>query len=196
MSLEKLLKLAEKIKDEELRKKVIDLLKNPKLSNPEIIYPCENAEKIPSSISAHHSRDGGHIEHTASVTELAIKIAEHFEKTYNAKINYDHLIAGALLHDWMKIYIFRKAPAGWGVTGCTIDHAVLAACELYARGFPEEVIHIVEAHGGDLGQQAARPQTIEALIVFYADVLDAVVESFIRGTENLKIILFPEEEEQ
>ncbi len=193
-NLDKLLELAKKIKDEELRKKVIEFLKDPKLSNPEFLYPPEDPEKIPSSISAHHSREGGHIEHTASVTELAIKLAEHFENVYGVKINMDYVIAGALFHDWMKIYLFKRYAGKWCSSGCLIDHAVLCACELYARGFPEEVIHIVEAHGGDLGQVAARPQTIEALIVFYADVLDAVVEHFLRGNE-IKMLLLNENEE-
>jgi len=191
--LEELVKLAERIKDETLRKKVIDLLKNPKLSNREFVYSPEDPEKIPSALSGHHARKGGNIEHTISVTKLAIKMAEHFEEAYGAKINYDYLIAGAILHDWMKVFIYRKIPGGWGFSGCTVDHAVLAACELYKRDFPEEVIHIVEAHGGDLGQSAARPQTVEALIVFYADVLDSAFDSLTKG-ENLKVILFPEEE--
>lgn len=190
----KLIELAKKIKDEELREKVIQLLKDPKLSNPEIIYPHSDPEKIPSSLGSHHSKEGGHTEHTASVTELAMKIAEHFEKTYGVKINYDYLIAGALLHDWMKIYHFTKSHGVWKHSGCLIDHAVLTACELYARGFPEEVIHIVEAHGGDLGQVAARPQTLEALIVFYADVTDSAIESFIAPREQPKIFIIPEGE--
>jgi 7,8-dihydroneopterin 2',3'-cyclic phosphate phosphodiesterase len=187
---EKLIELAKKIKDRELREKVIDIIENPKLSNEEILYEAESIEEIPSSTNAHHSHEGGNIEHTISVTELAIKIAEHVEKTYGVKINYDYLIAGALLHDLMKIYQLKRDSSGKFVhSGCLIDHAVLCACELYARGFPEEVIHIVEAHGGDLGQAAARPQTIEALIVFYADVLDAAIESFIRPKENLAMLL-------
>ena len=191
--MKKLFELAKKIEDEGLREKVIEFLKDTKLSNPEIIYPHSDPEKTPSSLGSHHSKEGGHVEHTVSVTELAMKIAEHFEKMYEVKINYDHLIAGALLHDWMKIYIYKKNAGTWGFSGCTIDHAVLTACELYARGFPEEVIHIVESHGGDLGQVAARPKTIEALIVFYADVLDSAFDSMVKGNET-KIILFPEEE--
>ncbi len=196
MSMKKLLELAEKIRDEKLRKKVIEIIKNPKLSNEEIIYPASSPEQIPSSLNAHHSNEGGHIEHVASVTELAIKIAEHVEKTYGANINFDHLIAGALLHDWMKIYHFRKHAGKWEHTGCLLDHAVLTACELYARGFPEEVIHIVEAHGGDLGQVAARPQTLEALIVFYADVLDASIESMLRPAEQVKFLILHGEGEE
>ncbi len=192
--MKKVLKLAEKIKDEKLRKKVIEMFENPELSNREIIYPSSEHEKIPSSLGAHHSKEGEHIEHVISVTELAIKMAENFEKMYSVKINYDYLIAGALLHDWGKIYHFTKTQGVWAHSGCTIDHAVLTACELYARGFPEEVIHIVEAHGGDLGQVAARPQTLEALIVFYADVVDSAVESFIRPSEQPKIFIIPEGE--
>ncbi len=193
--LKKLIELAKKIKDENLRKKVIEVLKHPKLSNGELVYPASPQEEIPSSLNSHHARDKGNVEHVISVTELAIKIAEHVEKTYGAKINFDHLIAGALLHDWAKAFIFTRRAGKWEHSGCLLDHAVLGACELYARGFPEEVIHIVEAHGGDLGQVAARPQTLEALIVFYADVLDAAVDSFLRPPEQVKLLILGEGEE-
>ncbi len=187
MSIKKLMEFVEKIKDEDLRKKVKDFITNPKLYNPNIKCKPSDPERIPASLNSHHIKIGGHIEHTISVVELSIQLAKHFEKTYNIEINYDYLIAGAILHDWMKIYQYKETESGWSNTECLIDHAVLAAAEMYARGFPEEVIHIVEAHGGDLGQQAARPQSVEAFIVFYADVLDAAFDStFNLGLGNIR----------
>ena len=52
---------------------------------------------------------------------------------------------------------------------------MLGTSELYARGFPEPVIHIVASHFGDQGPTP--PQTIEAVIFHYADNLDAVLNA-------------------
>ncbi|NOZ82151.1 MAG: HDIG domain-containing protein [Candidatus Micrarchaeota archaeon] len=183
--MEKLIKLAEKIKDPDLRKKTIELLKDPSLSNPEVPYTPANFSELPAWIGDHHFYPGGLADHTYSVTKIALETAKHFEKLYGVKINTDYVIAGALLHDIMKVVILSKEPGGWGFTGCLLDHAVLAAAELYARKFPEEVIHIVASHGGELGAAAAAPRTIEAQIVFCADFFDTMVESFIRGKQIL-----------
>ncbi len=175
--MKKLMKYVDMIKDEELKKKVKDFITVPKLSNKLIKCPYSDPEKTPASLNSHHIKIGGNIEHTISVVEISIFLAKHFEKTYNKKINLDYVIAGSILHDWMKMYQYVEKDTGWEDSGCLLDHAVFAAAEMYARGFPEEVIHIVEAHGGDLGQQAARPKTMEAFIVFYADVIDAAFDA-------------------
>ena len=116
------------------------------------------------------------------------------EKKYDAKINKDHLIAGALLHDIGKVFLLRKSGNRWEHTEVMLDHADLGAAMLFAKGFPEEVIHIVAAHGGDQGQAGANPRTLEATIVFYADVIDATVESNIHGASKIQFLLMPSEE--
>ncbi len=191
-----LIEVANMIKSKSLREKTIAMLKDPEVSNPELVYPKEDFSKIPAWIGAHHNYIGGEAEHTVSIAKISIALAEHFEKTYGVKINKDHLIAGALLHDIMKVYIMKREGDDWNFTGTIMDHADFAACELYARGFPEEVIHIVAAHGGDQGMAAASPRTLEALIVLYSDVIDAAGESMIRGTSQLKLLLMPDEKEE
>jgi len=193
--MKELIELANQIKDKNLREKTIKMLQEPSISNPEIVYPSEKFDKIPAWIGAHHNYTGGEAEHTASMTKIAISIAEHFEKVYNAKINKDYLIAGALLHDIMKVFILKKEGNKWDFTGTTLDHADFGAAELYAKGFPEEVVHIVASHGGDIGTAGANPRTLEALIVYYADVLDAAIESHIRGLPNLQFLIMPKDKE-
>jgi putative nucleotidyltransferase with HDIG domain len=191
--MKRLIELANKIKNKNLREKTIKLLKTPSLSNPELVYPAAKLEKCPSWIGTHHSNEGGLLEHTLSVTKLSIKTADTLKEVYNADINYDHLIAGALLHDISRVFLLKKDKM-WDFTGSILDHASFSACELYAREFPEEVIHIVEAHGGDSGASSAHPRTIEALIVHHADVTDASAESMIRGVANpLQLLLLGEE---
>ncbi|HLC51166.1 MAG TPA: HD domain-containing protein [archaeon] len=183
------LELAEKIKDKSLREKTIKLLKEPEISNPEIIYPAAKFEEIPAwPIGAHHHHAGGELEHTVSITKIVMALADHFENMYKMKINKDHLIAGALLHDIAKVFLYKKIGNEWQFTGANLDHADFGACELYARGFPEEVVHIVASHGGEQGAAGANPRTVEALLVYWADFLDASVESS-TGGEAIKQLL-------
>jgi hypothetical protein len=46
--------------------------------------------------------------------------------------------------------------------------------ELYRRGFPEEVIHIIAAHFGPSGPTP--PRTFEALIFYYLDSMLSMTE--------------------
>lgn len=189
--MKRLIELAEKIKDKKLREKTIKILEEPAISNSEIVYPKADLKKIPAWVAGHHFYEGGLADHTFSVTNSCLLLAKNFEESYKSSINYDHLIAGALLHDIMKVFVLCKTGKQWNFTGCTLDHAVLTACELYAREFPEEVIHIVASHGGDLGGAGANPRTLEALILFYADMTDSAVESFVHGSvaQNLQMFL-------
>lgn len=191
--MKRLIELAEKIKNKDLREKTIRLLKEPEISNSEIIYPKGDFQKMPVWVGAHHNYEGGLIDHTYSVTKASLELAKHFEKLYKTKINHDYLIAGALLHDIMKIFILTKIEDRWTFTGSFLDHAVFTASELYARNFPEEVVHIVASHGGDMGSAGANPRTIEALIVFYADIYDSAIESFIHGEEQVVLLKGSEE---
>ena len=188
--------LANQIKDKSLREKTIKILKDPSSSNSEIVYPAEKFDKIPAWVGTHHSRTGGELEHTVSMTKIALSLAEHFEKTYGANVNKDFLISGALLHDIAKVFLLKRNGNEWELTGSTLDHAAFSAAELYAREFPEEVVHIVAAHGGDQGASAANPRTLEATIVFYSDVIDAAADSAINGVPNPIQFIFKQSEEE
>ena len=144
--------LAEEIKDKKLREKVVKLLKNPDLKNPEFVYPATGFDKIPSwAVGAHHHYEGGCLDHSISVAKISLMLADHFEKAYGMKLGRDHLIAGALLHDIGKVFLIKRDGKSWAFTGCHMDHADLSAAILYANEFPEEVVHIVASHGGDKG---------------------------------------------
>jgi len=194
------LALAEKMKDKKLKDKVIAMLKKPEAGNPEFVYPAAPFDKIPAwAIGAHHSYDGGELDHSVSTTKIALMLAEQFEEAYGIKVSHDYIIAGALLHDIGKVFILKREGGQWGFTGCHMDHADLSGQMLYAAGFPEEVVHIVASHGGDAGQAGAAPRTLEAIIVFHADVLDAAMESHVRPSAAslpLQFLLMPQEAEK
>lgn len=170
MKLDELIKIADKIKDENIREKTKELLKNPELKNKSLDYKPSDLEKAPCWIGDHHFYEGGLLDHIYSVTKLSIKMAEHFS---DKNINMDHLISAALLHDVSKVFMFKKEGGSWGFTGSQIDHSVWSSCELYSRGFPEEVINIVIEHGGD--RVPPNPETNEGLILQNADFLDSAL---------------------
>ena len=182
--------LANQIKDKSLREKTLKLLKDQEISNSEIVYPKAKFEEIPAwPIGAHHAYEGGELDHSISITKIALKLAEHIEEFYKVKTSKDYIIAGALLHDIMKVFLMKKEGKSWEFTGASLDHADFSAAELYARGFPEEVVHIVASHGGEQGMAGANPRTLEAMMVFYADVIDAAVETSVHGSSQLQVFL-------
>jgi 7,8-dihydroneopterin 2',3'-cyclic phosphate phosphodiesterase len=152
-------------------------------------YPAADIAKAPAWIGAHHNYEGGQMEHTVAVVRIALSMADIFEETYKVKVNRDFLIAGGLLHDIGKLFLFKKMGKEWQFTGCSLDHADLSAAELYARGFPEEVVHIAAAHGGDMGAAGANPRTLEATLVYYADMIDSAIETSAHGQPQLPLQL-------
>jgi 7,8-dihydroneopterin 2',3'-cyclic phosphate phosphodiesterase len=168
-----LLKIAEGIGNASLRKRVISTLRNPgKLSGKAFAKyePC-SFEEAPASTSFHHIYIGGLLDHTYSVAKNAICIAKAFEEVYKIDMDYDSLIAAALLHDVGKLWKLKKENDVWDDTGILLDHTMLWTSELYARGFPEKVVHIVASHFGENGPTP--PMTIESMILHNVDDFDA-----------------------
>ncbi len=178
--MERLLKLAEKIKDKNLRKKVIELLKNPSLQHPEFNkYPKEKLENAISLFTV--TTPSGPItvprdvlNHTIAVTKACICLSQILKDTFGLKLNEDYLIAAALLHDVMKVFEWKRDEKGIEPTGILLDHSMLAVAELYRRDFPEEVIHIVASHIGESGPTP--PRTFEALLLSQVDSMLSLIE--------------------
>jgi len=195
--MEELIQLAEKIKDRELKKKVVEFLKDPRLSHEEFKkYPREAIENVKTlfSVAGHGTVERGDlVRHIVAVTELCIKTAESLEKIYGVKINMDYLIAGALLHDIMKVFEWKNEGGETKHTGILLDHSMLAVAELYHRGFPEGVIHIIASHFGEAGPTP--PRNFEALILHHVDTLASMVEFHLSTPKEqpLQLLLIDEE---
>jgi len=174
----KLSAIAKKIRNEPLRQKVIELLKNPTIEINGKTYSGLPLETSPAGISRHHSYSGGYIEHVASTTNLALAMCDSVEKTYHGSVNRDLVISGVLLHD-----IFKPATYTINKNGSYssarladyLDHLSLATSELVRRDFPLELVHIVSAHHGEASP--IRPKTIEALICHLTDSTDSRLNS-------------------
>jgi putative nucleotidyltransferase with HDIG domain len=166
--------LADKIRDKELRKKVIELLENPVFEVGGKVYSGLPLDVSPAGLSHHHCYPGGYVEHIISTTNLALALCNSVEKVYHGKVNRDLVVAGILLHDIFKPLTYTVNENGsYGITGLAdyMDHLSLVISELVRRGFPLELIHVVSAHHGEYGP--IRPHTIEALICHLADLMDS-----------------------
>ncbi|MEM5832448.1 MAG: HD domain-containing protein [Candidatus Aenigmatarchaeota archaeon] len=196
--IDKLLELAKRIEDEKLRKKVIELIKDPSLHHPDFQkYEKSNIDEVKTlfSVGGNIAVEREVLKHTISVTELCIEIARIVEKNFGLSVNKDVLIAAALIHDLMKIYEYKKGESGFEPTNIPLDHTALIISELYFRNFPEEVIHAVAAHAGNQG--TVQPKTFEALILHYADSIMAILEYYYllstQPKQGLPVLLLDEE---
>jgi len=173
MKVQALIDLAQKIEDPQLRAQVISFLKNPNISiqqfGDEMVF-----ETAPASKKVHHSYTKGLIEHTLSVTHLALEIVNVIEKVYQIDfVNRDVIIAGSLLHDVYKPLTYSKEGSKYERSrlGSKIDHTSLIFAEAWIRKFPLEVLHVILAHHGK--GAAIHPRTLEAIIVHLADYVDS-----------------------
>lgn len=181
---EELLSAADLIVDQGLRRKVRDLLGDPPCN---VDAPALPISLCPAGAYQHHCYPGGLVEHTLCVVRLALELSDIIEEVYGGRVNRDHIVAGALLHDVMKVYCYEENSNGGFSSsdfGGMIDHLSLLIAELYQRDFPLELIHIVASHHGDVGP--TKPKTVEALIVAVADLADSELNNkLLRGAEYL-----------
>jgi 3'-5' exoribonuclease len=147
----------------------------------------------PAAKALHHSYNGGLLEHTLSVANLCNFIAEHYK---TVKVNRDLLLSGALLHDFGKIFeLSFDRNYNYTDEGRLIGHITIEAIRLQKEidkipDFPKELalqlIHMILAHHGsyEFGSPK-RPKTIEAMILYYLDDMDAKIEAMFKFiTEN------------
>lgn len=150
--------------------------------------------QVPSSRSHHHTVFGGMLEHTVSVTRIAIALVDRFrasypgsEKLFSARL----VIAGAILHEIGKIEQMRAdtLSATHTLAGDLIGYPVLGR-DIIRRHAKESGLtpelqtrleHILLAHpvGPEWGA-AVGAMSLEATIVQLADYSDSVFASSLR----------------
>jgi putative nucleotidyltransferase with HDIG domain len=170
----KLKALANKIRDQKLRKKVIALLEDPSFEVAGEKHSGPSFDVSPAGLRRHHAYSGGYIEHVASTADIALAMCKSVEEVYHGKVNRDTLIAGVLLHDAFKPVTYVANEDGSYSSSRLadyMDHLSIAVSELVRRGFSLDVIHVVCAHYGEYGP--IRPRSIEALICHLADLADS-----------------------
>lgn len=141
----------------------------------------------------HHNFRGGFLEHVLSVARNAVFLAEKYGGRFPdelPQLAQDLVVAGAILHDIGKLIELRATPAGAELTpaGELIGHVVLGrdiVREAAARyplppGLLLRLEHIIVAHQRSPEWGSPKPpMTPEALLVFYADDIDARLQMMI-----------------
>ena len=144
----------------------------------------------PAANRFHHAYIGGLLEHSVDVAEMALAVAATVPG-----VDRDMVIAGALLHDIGKTEEisadigFSYTEAGHLVGHITAGALIIDAAALQVQFLSEaerkSLLHIVLSHHGsrDKGSPIGCA-TREAVIVHYADELNAVLQQFVETAEK------------
>lgn len=171
----RLLRIVNKIKDKELRRKVRGVLENPQIRIGGKTYSGLPIQDSPASVWHHHNYPGGFVEHTTALYELCMGLSRIVRRVYGCRVNNDLVICGVLLHDIFKPATYSPSQEGHyrrSALAERLDHLTLASAELIRRGFELDAVHVVAAsHGRQYGPIG--PMTIEALILHLGDSAEA-----------------------
>ncbi|MEN6558111.1 MAG: HD domain-containing protein [Thermoguttaceae bacterium] len=175
---DELLTIARDIRNPALRKLVESLLTDHR----------EQILKHPAARRNHHAFVGGLLEHSLSVARTCVYLADKYADYYpdlKPPLDKDLVVAGGILHDIGKLREMRQRPEGAEHTpeGSLIGHILIGrdmVREAASRmsDLDSDVLlrleHLIIAHQGrpDWGSPKL-PMTPEALLVHYADDLDA-----------------------
>ncbi|MCK4384839.1 MAG: HD domain-containing protein [candidate division Zixibacteria bacterium] len=153
----------------------------------------ERFKRAPGGKLWHHARVGGLLEHTLRVVSICEKATEMYDL-----VDRDLLITGALVHDIGKVNSY-SAGGFFDYTdeGRLLGH-IVSGDELIDRkiqkipDFPQNLAlklkHLILSHQGQLEfASPVLPQTIEAIILHYADELDAKADAFSHIIKTQKV---------
>ncbi|MFL5382608.1 MAG: 3'-5' exoribonuclease YhaM family protein [Longimicrobiaceae bacterium] len=137
----------------------------------------------PAAKRNHHAYLGGLLEHSLSVAMAADALCAHYRRQ-GARVDRDLLVTAALLHDVGKVRELAAARTiAYTDEGQLLGH-ILIGLQMVTReaeaipGFRPECLlhlqHLIASHQGRHEWASPKvPQTLEALILHYADDLDS-----------------------
>jgi 7,8-dihydroneopterin 2',3'-cyclic phosphate phosphodiesterase len=109
------------------------------------------------------------VRHTGAVVSTAMAFAQELQSAYNVNIDYDVLLAGAILHDVEKpvAYMRKENVVETTPLGRKTPHGEYGARMAEQAGLPQAVINIIASHSPTEGK--VPPASIEAVIVGCCD---------------------------
>ena len=148
------------------------------LEDEEIVARLKRA---PGAKERHHTYLGGLLEHTLSVTRLALMVGEHYKP-----LDMDLLLTGSILHDIGKVYeLSYDGPFDYTDLGSLTEHIMLGVELINSKimglqGFPQELAmklkHMILSHHGHYEfHSPVLPMTLEALILHFLEDMDGKV---------------------
>ena len=137
----------------------------------------------------HHCHIGGLLEHTLSVTKIALALIDHYHGMYPDRkgvVSKPLVVAGAILHDIGKIreYEPEVGSTHHSTEGELIGHALLGRDMVREAAVAVDLEpplrlrleHIIVSHQRFSDWGAAKPpMSLEAMIVHHADSCDALI---------------------
>jgi 3'-5' exoribonuclease len=146
----------------------------------------------PAAKSVHHAYRGGLLEHTLKVVRVCLSLSELYEG-----LDRDILIVAAVVHDlgkaWeleggiVRDYTDQGQLLGHIVIGLEILEPFLSGLKELPRDLILHLKHMVVSHHGEyLFGSPKRPMTREALLLHYADNLDAKMNTADKALEDLE----------
>lgn len=141
----------------------------------------------PAAKSNHHAYIGGLLQHTLEVASLCEDVM-----IYYPEINPDLFISGAILHDIGKVYELKYTKAfGYTDEGGLIGHITIGVEMITEKikmieGFPHKLEmllkHMILSHHGHYEYGSPkRPKTLEAVMLYHIDEMNAKVDMFRRS---------------
>ncbi|WP_338867116.1 3'-5' exoribonuclease YhaM family protein [Myxococcus stipitatus] len=174
--------VTERVNDPFVKQLLVAFLDDPQVSAGLVVAPAAKG--------MHHAWRGGLAEHLLSVMRLTLRVADHYPMA-----DRDLLLAGALLHDVMKVAEISP-DKGFDYTdeGKLVGHLVMTAQKIREKtlaipGFPplleQHITHLVIAHHGQLEYGSPKvPVTLEAHIVHALDSLDSRIASWLEAMQR------------
>ncbi|MFP4475835.1 MAG: 3'-5' exoribonuclease YhaM family protein [Desulfatibacillaceae bacterium] len=143
----------------------------------------DRLRRAPGAKMMHHAYLGGLVEHTFSVATLAASAAM-FYNLQGRVLDRDMLVAGAILHDIGKMEEFvYETRIDLSEKGRLLGHIVMGLDMLNERikrvpDFPEQdamlLRHMIASHHGSRENGSPEvPRTLEALLLYMVDDMDA-----------------------
>jgi 3'-5' exoribonuclease len=146
--------------------------------------------QAPGGKRMHHDYIGGLLEHTVSVAEVCRFLSTHYEG-----VDGDLIVAGALLHDIGKVEeLSYEGTFDYTDEGRLLGHLYMGAewvsGECGKAGIPPAkamlLKHIILSHHGELEYGSPkRPKTLEAVLLHFAENMDAKANAFAGAMEDL-----------
>jgi hypothetical protein len=114
-----------------------------------------------------------HVPHNRAVVQMALAVAETFERFHGVRVDRDVLVAAALLQDASKLveYTLSDGKVTLSHLGREYPHSFWAAHIALKHGVPDAICHIILTH---TPQASSFPKSLEGKILYYVDQIDVL----------------------
>ena len=131
--------------------------------------PYGDISEVPNFTRELSSGDETLVRHTDAVVKMSVAAAREFQEVYGVSLNYDNLLAGAILHDVDKLVLYGRQGDSVELTelGHQVTHGEYGALVAKQVGLPEQVINIIASHS--VVKRETLPASIEAALVSCCD---------------------------